>query len=168
MHILITMGERRYCQQELKHNHSSHLFAGDTVIGNTQKGYVNRDRERNIVKHYKKVYWVQGYNERPDMLIAHLSTLFEHETASTLIFHDSVPAKDVIAILKGLNESLPKNMPAHFDIDLSAYSETEVSEIGEGVFEHKLMVNNMGAVIVRGSCEDSCGDLLTAFVRYSS
>lgn len=158
MHILITMGERRYYQPELKHNHSSHLFAGDTVIGNTQKGYVNRDRERNIVKHYKKVYWVQGYNERPDMLVGHLSTLFEHETASTLIFHDSVPAKDVIAILKGLNKSLPKNMPVHFDIDLTTYDEDDAAMIGERVVEQKLMGNNMGAVIVRGSYEDSCGD----------
>lgn len=47
MHILISMGERCYYQHELKYNHSSHLFAGDTVIGNTQEGYVNRDRERS-------------------------------------------------------------------------------------------------------------------------
>lgn len=56
MHILISMGERCYYQHELKYNHSSHLFAGDTVIGNTQEGYDNRDRERSIVKHYKKLY----------------------------------------------------------------------------------------------------------------
>lgn len=149
MNILMTAGERCYFQPALQADHSSHLFSGDTLIG-TDVGFVNRERERETVKYYGQVYWLQTYNKQPELLVKSLIPLFETANIDNLIFHNSMTAQDIIAVLKGVKEECtPGKIPLHYNVDLTDCSDGVINHVMVEVGKSKLMDDVEGVVKVR-------------------